>query len=92
MIRPNKLECLSLETLSSKVLKFEGKTRANPIGAPELLVFPANVMLDWKAIASENTLAYFASLTVTNEKCFITLTPGANVIKLFLSVIYEFSY
>jgi hypothetical protein len=34
MTRPNKLEHLSLETLSSQVLEFEGKARANPIGAP----------------------------------------------------------
>jgi hypothetical protein len=34
MTRPNKLECLSLETLSSQVLEFEGKARVNPIVAP----------------------------------------------------------
>jgi hypothetical protein len=34
MMRPNKLERLSLETLSSQVLEFEGKARANPIEAP----------------------------------------------------------
>jgi hypothetical protein len=34
MMRPNKLEHLSLETLSGQVLEFEGKARANPIGAP----------------------------------------------------------
>jgi hypothetical protein len=34
MTRPNKLEDLSLETLSSQVLELEGKARANPIGAP----------------------------------------------------------
>jgi hypothetical protein len=33
-MRPNKLEGLSLETLSSQVLEFEGKARANPNGAP----------------------------------------------------------
>jgi hypothetical protein len=33
-MRPNKLEVLSLETLSSQVLEFEGKARANPIGVP----------------------------------------------------------
>ncbi len=32
--RPDKLEGLSLETLSSQVLEFEGKDRANPIGVP----------------------------------------------------------
>ncbi len=31
MTRPNKLEHLSLETLSSQVLEFEGKDRANPM-------------------------------------------------------------
>jgi hypothetical protein len=77
-MRPNKLEPLSLETLSSQVLTFEGKARANPIGAPflgTLLVFPENVGLDWNVIASTNTLAFLASLTVTKETCFITLTP-----------------
>jgi hypothetical protein len=58
----------------------------------ELLVFPVNVRLDWKVIASTKTLAYLASLTVMKEKCFITLTLGANVIKLFLHVNYRFSY
>jgi len=33
-MRPNKLEHLSLETLSSQVIEFEGKARANPIEAP----------------------------------------------------------
>jgi hypothetical protein len=32
-MRLNKLEGLPLETLSSQVLEFEGKARANPIGA-----------------------------------------------------------
>ncbi len=51
---PNKLEGLSLETLSSQVLEFEGKERAIPIGVPsflgKLLVLHANVRLDWKVI------------------------------------------
>ena len=34
MTRPNKLEGLSLETLSSQVLEFKGKAWANPIGGP----------------------------------------------------------
>ncbi len=36
-MRPNKLEDFSLETLSSQVLEFEGKARANPIGLHHLL-------------------------------------------------------
>ncbi len=46
----------------------------------KLLVFPANVRLDWKVIASTNTLAYLASSTVMKENFFITLTPGATVV------------
>ncbi len=49
----------------------------------KLLVFPANVRLDWKVIASTNALAYLASATVMKEKCFITLTPGLSVINTF---------
>ncbi len=33
-MRPNKLEGLPLKTFFSQVLEFEGKARANPIGAP----------------------------------------------------------
>jgi hypothetical protein len=33
-MRSNKLERLSLETLSSQVLEYEGKARVNPIGGP----------------------------------------------------------
>jgi hypothetical protein len=58
-MRSNKLEHLSLETLSSQVLEFEGKARANPVGElsdvsflGKLLVFPTNVKLEWKVIAS----------------------------------------
>jgi len=58
MARPNKLEGLPLETLSSQVLEFEGKARAKPIGdlsdasfMGKLLVLPTNVRLDWKVIA-----------------------------------------
>jgi hypothetical protein len=44
----------------------------------KLLVFPANVRLDWKVIASTNALAFLASLTVMKENCFITLIPGSS--------------
>ncbi len=80
MMRPNKLEGLSLETLSSQVLEFEGKARATPIGVPfrcfllGLLVLSANVRLDWKVIA----ISLFG-LVISNEgNFFITLTSGGN--------------
>ncbi len=50
----------------------------------KLLVFPANVRLDWKVIASKNTLAYLASSTVMREKCSITLTLGLTLKETFL--------
>jgi hypothetical protein len=59
MTRPNKLESLSIESLSSQVLEFEDKASANQLEhlsdasfLGQLLVLPANVRLDWKVIAS----------------------------------------
>jgi hypothetical protein len=49
----------------------------------KLLVLPANVRLDWLVIPDTNTLAYLALSSAMKEKSFITLTPGANVIKKF---------
>jgi hypothetical protein len=49
---------------------------------------PVITRLRWKDLQRTNTLAYFAS--VKKIKSFLTLTPGANVKKLLLSVIYEF--
>jgi hypothetical protein len=99
MTRPNKLEGLSLETLSSQVLiwgqaqshpKLEHLSYASFLG--KLLVLPANVRLDWKkSLPGTNTLAYLASLSATKEKSFTTLTPGANVVKIFTDVSYYFS-
>ncbi len=77
------LEYLSLETFSSQVLEIEGRPESTQLEhlsdasfVGKLLVFPANVRLDWKVIASTNTLAYLASSTVAKGKSFITLTPG----------------
>ncbi len=41
---------------------------------------------DWKGFPRANPLAYWASLSVTKEKSFITLTPGANAIRHFFFV------
>ncbi len=37
------------------------------------------------------TLLFEAFLLYHPKKVYITLTPGPNIIKLFMSVIYEFS-
>jgi hypothetical protein len=56
--RPNQLEGLPLETLSSWVSEFEGKARGKKLEGlsdasffGKLLVLPTNVRLDWKVIA-----------------------------------------
>ncbi len=47
----------------------------------KLLVFPANVRLDWKVITSTNSLAYLVSSPVTKEKSFMFLTPDGSFIE-----------
>ncbi len=80
MTRPNKLESFSLESLSSQVLEFEGKARANPIIAPlsafflgKLLVLPANVRLDWKVIASCKHSNLFGLIVSSEGKKFYNI-------------------
>ncbi len=58
MMSPNKLEGLSLETLSSQVLELRVKPEQTQLEhlsdaslLRKLLVLPANVRLDWKVIA-----------------------------------------
>ncbi len=89
-MRPNKLEHLSLETLSSQVLEFEVKVRATPLEhlsdasfSGKLLLLPANVRRDWKWLPNTRSLAYLASMSATKEKSLIRLRPGVNGIKLF---------
>ena len=80
MMRLNKLDHLSLETLSSQVLEFEGKARANPIGAPfrrfplgRLLLFPSNVILDWKVIAGYKHCSLFCLIDSDEGKRFYNI-------------------
>jgi len=40
-------------------------------------------LASWKGLVRTNAPAYLARLLATKKKSFITLTPGANVIKLF---------
>ncbi len=49
---------------------------------------PANLILDWKGLPRTNTPAYYGNSQLPDVKCFITLGPVVNVIKLFTSVIY----
>ena len=60
--------CLFLETLSSRVLEFEGKVRANLIGAPFRYV-----RLDWKVIASYKHSSLFGLIVSDEGKKFYNI-------------------
>ncbi len=74
MTRLNKQEGLSLETLFSRVLEFEGKARVNPLGLSDasflskLLVLPGNVRLDWKVIARYKHSSLLGLIVSDKEK------------------------
>jgi hypothetical protein len=52
----------------------------------KLLVLPAKVRLAWKVIDRCKHSSLFGPIDCNEEKSFITLTPGPNVIKLFFFV------
>jgi hypothetical protein len=90
MKRPNKLEGLTLETLSSRVLEFEGKARVNPIGGPfrcflhgKLLVLTANARLDWKVIARYKSSSLFGLVVCSEEKKFYNIWTWCQLHKTF---------
>ncbi len=57
----------------------------------QALALPTNITLGWKGMPGINTLAYYKIFVNYGQKSFIALGLGANVIQLFLLVIYEFS-
>ncbi len=76
-------------------LVFVGKAEAYPSKAPFKWLHsgasPTNIRLGWKGLHETNTVTYYELSLITSVKSFKTLTPGANVIKLFTSVINKFS-
>jgi hypothetical protein len=80
MARPNKLEGLSLETLSSQVLELEGKawpTQLEHIADAsflgKLLVLPEDVRLDWKVFAWRKHSSFFGLVISNGEKKFYNI-------------------
>jgi len=84
MKRPNKLEGLSLETLSSQFLYFEDILRARPeptqlehlsdaSSLGKLLVLPANVKPDWKVIARYQHSNLFGHVVSNKGKKFYNI-------------------
>ncbi len=96
MTRPNKLECLSLETLSSQVLEFEGKPQPTQLEClsdasflGKLLVLLANVRLDWK-VTDRYKHSYLFGLIISNEgKKFYNIDTSGLKYKCFMIVIYN---
>ncbi len=90
MARPNKLEHLSLKTLSSQILEFDGKAKAKQIEHRSdasflgtLLVLPANGPLNWKVTARYKCSGLFGP-NDSNEgkKGFITLALGVRMYQI----------
>ncbi len=71
---------------------FVGKARSLPerwCFTRVCLALPAIIRLSWKGMPWTNTPAYYKHLYITDIISFITLAPV--VIKLFMSMNYEFS-
>jgi hypothetical protein len=60
------------------------------LAANYIQLFWHNLCRYWHIALSFDS-GYTAREVNYSEKSFVTLTPGANVIKLFLSIIYGFS-
>ncbi len=90
MMRPNKLEGLSLETLSSQVLEFEGKSESTQLEhlldasfLGKLLVLPANVRLYWKVMANYEHSSLFGLIVSSEGKKFYKIDTMAQCYKTF---------
>jgi hypothetical protein len=55
----------------------------------KLLELPTNVRLDWKVIARYKHSSLFGLIVSNEEKSFITLTPGINVVEHFCFVAHD---
>ncbi len=76
-MRPYKLEQLSLETFSSQVLNLRARPEPTQLEhlsdvsfLDKLLVFPTNVKLDWKVIASYKHSSLFGLIDSDEGKKF----------------------
>ncbi len=84
MKRPNKLECLYLVITFQSSLTFAGSSRSLPKKEASERSFDwvcSGLVLqilrpNWKGFPRANPLTYWSSLSVTNLKSFISLTPG----------------
>ncbi len=94
-MRPNKLEGLPLETLSSQVLEFQGTARANPIGVPfgcfllgqtpGVTTNVANVSLDWKVIARYKHSSLLGLIINNEGNKFYNISTRSSFDKTFFS-------
>ena len=90
-MRPNKLEDLPFETLSTQVLEFEGKADQTQLEdlldasfLGKLLLLPANVRLDWKVIAKYKHSSLFGLVVSNEEKKFYNIDTRGFLIRILL--------
>jgi hypothetical protein len=93
MTRPNKLECLSLETLSSQSENLKASPEpthlewlSDAFFLGKLLVLPANVRLDWKEIARYKHSSLFGLIISNEEKMFYNIDTWCQFYKTFYHV------
>ncbi len=55
----------------------------------KLVVLPTNVRLDWRVIAKYKQSSLVGLIICNEEKKIITLTPGADITKLFFCVAHD---
>jgi hypothetical protein len=48
--------------------------------------YPTNILLALKKFCVANTLDYFTTVPEMNKKSYLTLTPGANVLKVSIAI------
>ncbi len=82
----NKLECLSLATISSLVYCLWVRPGAHPrvehlkcSSLRKALALPANIRLGWKGLPGTNTLAYYENPQITTVKSFIVQATGGKI-------------
>jgi hypothetical protein len=89
-MRPNELEGLTLETLSSQVFELWARPELTQIEhlsdasfLDKLLALPANVKLDWKVIARHKHSSLFGLVTSNEGKHFYNIDTWCQCHKTF---------
>ncbi len=86
----NKIECLSLVYLFSNFWVYLSRIPSGCFPQGRLRALPANIRSGQKGLPETNTRSLYQPCQGQRKKSFMTLTPVPNVIKIFMSVMYEY--